>query len=181
MAGGPTDLGSASSDGEQRTAQQAVSQAHDQIQQRAGAVRGRAGETMRREVDRRSSDLGDHADSVARALHRSAEQLEQEDKRAAASAAHQAAEGVERAGRYLREADSDRILGDVEGFARGRPWLAGGLAAAIGFVAARFLRASSEGRYASARKLDVDADAPLLRERQSAPELPVEAGHARSD
>ncbi|MDX6487172.1 MAG: hypothetical protein QOF43_2325, partial [Gaiellaceae bacterium] len=40
---------------------------------------------------------------------------------------------------------------DVEGFARSRPWAAGGIAALLGVAASRFLKASSGERYASSR------------------------------
>ena len=49
----------------------------------------------------------------------------------------------------------DRILGDLEDFARRRPWVVGAVATTAGFVASRFLMASSqrryEGRYPSAQ------------------------------
>ena len=47
----------------------------------------------------------------------------------------------------MKESDADRILSDVEDFARSNPWAvaAGGLA--LGFVASRVLKASSSRRY----------------------------------
>jgi hypothetical protein len=47
----------------------------------------------------------------------------------------------------MKESDADRILGDVEDFARSNPWAvaAGGLA--LGFAASRVLKASSSRRY----------------------------------
>ena len=52
-------------------------------------------------------------------------------------------------GDYLKGASGDRLLRDVEDFARRQPWLvaAGGLA--LGFAASRFLKASSSRRYQS--------------------------------
>jgi ElaB/YqjD/DUF883 family membrane-anchored ribosome-binding protein len=50
-------------------------------------------------------------------------------------------------GDYLKTADADRIVGDVEAFARSRPWLTAGIGAAAGFVASRFLKSSSDRRY----------------------------------
>ena len=40
-----------------------------------------------------------------------------------------------------------RIFRDVEAFARQRPWMLAGLATIAGIAAARFVKASSEGRY----------------------------------
>ena len=52
-------------------------------------------------------------------------------------------------GGYLKDADADRILHDVEDLGRRQPWavIAGGLA--VGFMASRFLKASSSERYRS--------------------------------
>jgi hypothetical protein len=53
----------------------------------------------------------------------------------------------ERLGGYLRVADGDKILQDVESFGRRRPWLMVGGSAVLGFLASRFIKASSSGRY----------------------------------
>jgi hypothetical protein len=54
---------------------------------------------------------------------------------------------VERAGSWLQESDGDRIMRDVEDFARRQPLLvvAGGMVA--GFALSRLLKASSRDRY----------------------------------
>jgi ElaB/YqjD/DUF883 family membrane-anchored ribosome-binding protein len=152
----------------------------EQVGVKAGELRGQARERMREEVDRRSTEFGGHVDSFAQALRRSAEQLERDDKAAPARVAHQAADRVERLGGYLQGSSADRILGDLERFGRERPWLAGGIGTALGFVAARFLKASSEGRYETSRQARVDADAPLTREREASGELPTVSDYARS-
>ena len=61
--------------------------------------------------------------------------------------AEQVADRAESFGSYLRDADGERLLRDVEDVARRQPWLvaAGGLA--LGFAASRFLKASSSRRY----------------------------------
>ena len=48
---------------------------------------------------------------------------------------------------YLRDSNSDRILSDVESWARSRPWVAAAAGALVGFAASRFLKASSRRRY----------------------------------
>ena len=75
------------------------------------------------------------------------EQLREQGKEKPARLAEQAADRAERLGSYLKESDAERILGDVEDFARQRPWavIAGGIA--VGFAASRFLKASSTERY----------------------------------
>lgn len=51
-------------------------------------------------------------------------------------------------------------------------WAAGGIGLAIGFVASRFLKASSEGRYETSRQARRDADAALSRDGHAPHELP---------
>jgi hypothetical protein len=78
-----------------------------------------------------------------------AEELRKQGKEAPARYVEQAADRAERAGDWLRDSDGDRILGDVEDFARRNPWAvaAGGLL--LGFAASRLLKASSSVRYRS--------------------------------
>lgn len=129
-----------------------VSQAKEQVQQKAQQVRGQAGGRLREQVDQRSTQAGEQAQSIASAIRKTAGQLEQEGQGGQARVANQAAERVERMGGYLRESDADKILGDVEDFARRRPWVVGGIAAVLGFVASRFVKASSSSRYEEQRE-----------------------------
>ena len=59
-----------------------------------------------------------------------------------------AAERVERLGAYLERVSGDELLRDAEDFARRRPWMVAGMGLLAGFAASRFLKASSERRYA---------------------------------
>ena len=54
---------------------------------------------------------------------------------------------AERLGGYLSDSSADRILSDVEDFGRRQPLAVIGLGVAVGFVASRFLKASSRERY----------------------------------
>ena len=78
-----------------------------------------------------------------------AQQLREQGKDGPAKLADQAADRAQRVGSYLEDSDADRIIGDVEDFARRNPWAValGGLA--LGFAASRVLRASSTDRYQS--------------------------------
>jgi ElaB/YqjD/DUF883 family membrane-anchored ribosome-binding protein len=118
--------------------------ATDQARQAAGQAKDR----VREQVDQRSTQAGEHVSSAAQDARSIADQLRQQGKDQPARLADQAADRAERVGTYLQESDADRILGDVEQFGRRQPWavVAGGLA--LGFVASRFLKASSEQRYA---------------------------------
>jgi hypothetical protein len=117
--------------------------AQDKTRGALGQARGR----LRDQVDRRSTQAGDQVQSAAQDVRSVAEQLRNQGKETPARVAEQVADRAESFGSYLRDADGERLLGDVEAVARRQPWLvaAGGLA--LGFVASRFLKASSSRRY----------------------------------
>ncbi len=131
-------------------AQQVAQDAARQAQEQAQNVAGQARERMRSQFDQRSTDAGQQISSQAGDIRTVAGQLREQGKDKPAKLAEQAADRVERVGSYLTESDADRILRDVEDFARQRPWavIAGGIA--LGLTASRFLKASSVERYASA-------------------------------
>ena len=137
-------------DGEQSATEQAkdkMQEAGGDVRRQAGRkaqeVRAQAGEGARRQLDDRSTQAGEQVTSTADALRRVGGQLRQEGKTETADYAERAAEPVERLGRYLTEADGDRLLRDAEDFARRRPWVAVLGGATLGFLAARFIKASS--------------------------------------
>jgi ElaB/YqjD/DUF883 family membrane-anchored ribosome-binding protein len=140
-----------------------ATQVQHQVQEKAQDLKGQAAETLRKQLDTRSTDAGDQFTSLAAALRRAAEELASDGKQTPASVARQAAGQVERLGGYLREGNADAFLNDVEQFARSRPWAAGGIGAVFGVVASRFLKASSGRRYTASRSAHRDLDAPLSR------------------
>ena len=127
----------------QQKAQEVREQAGEQVRQ----VKGQARERAREQVDQRSTQAGEQVHQHASDLRDVASQLREQGKEGPAKIADQVAERAERAGSYMKESDADRILSDVEDFARSNPWAvaAGGLA--LGFVASRLLKASSSQRY----------------------------------
>jgi hypothetical protein len=124
-------------------AQEVAGQAKDKAQEAAGQAKGR----VREQVDQRSTEAGKQVSTTAGDLRSVSEELRKQGKDTPARVAEQAAERTERVGSYLTESDADRILGDVEDFARRQPWavVAGGLV--LGFAASRLLKASSSQRY----------------------------------
>ncbi|HSJ74558.1 MAG TPA: hypothetical protein VK904_09585, partial [Miltoncostaeaceae bacterium] len=76
------------------------------------------------------------------------EELRKQGKDGPARLAERGADQVERAGSYLRDADAEALLGDIERFGRRRPWAIVAAGLAIGIVAGRTLKASSGRRYA---------------------------------
>ena len=122
-------------------------QAKDKAQAAAAQAKDKAGSQLRSQVDQRSTDAGHRVGGVASDVRAVGESLREQGKDQPAKLAEQAADRAERLGSYLKESDSDRILGDVEDFGRRQPWavIAGGVA--LGLVASRFLKASSIDRY----------------------------------
>ena len=126
--------------------------AQDKARGAMGQARGRISD----QVDQRSTQAGERIAGTASDVRSIADELRNQGKDAPAKLAEQVAGQADRVGDYLKGASGDRILRDVEDFARSNPWavMAGGLAA--GFLASRFLKASSSDRYregASSRSL----------------------------
>src|SRR4051812_24450420 len=124
-------------------AQEVAGQAKEKAQEAAGEAKGR----VREQVDQRSSKAGKQVATTAGDLRSVSEELRKQGKDTPARLAEQAADRTERLGGYLTESDADRILADVEDFARKQPWavVAGGLV--LGFAASRVLKSSSGRRY----------------------------------
>ena len=124
-------------------AQQVQEAAQEQVQEKTEQARTK----LRDEVDTRSTEIGQQVSGTSEAIREAASQLRQKGQDGPARATEQAADKMEQAGRWLTEADGDRIMSDVEDFARRQPWavLAGGLV--VGFAASRFLKSSSQQRY----------------------------------
>ena len=125
--------------------QEAAGQAQEQVKQQAGQAKEKA----RDQVNERSTQAGERVTTAAGDARSVAEELRKQGKDTPARYAEQAADRAERLGGYLKDADADRILRDVEDLGRRQPWavIAGGLA--VGFMASRFLKASSSERYRS--------------------------------
>jgi len=141
----PTDEGDRASTGEQVKEQ--VSQQADVAREKARGAAQQARGRFRDQVDQRSTQAGERLASTATDVRGVAEELRRQGKDTPARMVEQAAGQADRAANYLKTASGDRILRDVEDFARSKPWAvaAGGLA--LGFAASRFLKASSGRRY----------------------------------
>jgi gas vesicle protein len=127
----------------QEKAQEVREKAGEQVRNASGQARDR----MRSQVDERSTQMGQQVTTQAGDLRTVADQLREQGKDAPARMVEQVADRAERAGSWLTESDADRILGDVEDFARSNPWAVAAGAMALGFAASRVLKASSSRRY----------------------------------
>ncbi|MEA2664682.1 MAG: hypothetical protein QOI11_1626 [Candidatus Eremiobacteraeota bacterium] len=101
-----------------------------------------------KQVDGKTTEIGQQIGSVAQELRSVGDQLKQSPIAGpVAGYVDQGVEYVERLGRYLQDADSDRLIGDLESFARQQPWAVAAGALVVGFAASRFLKTSSTRRY----------------------------------
>ncbi|MFL6186395.1 MAG: hypothetical protein ACJ745_16570, partial [Actinomycetes bacterium] len=102
------------------------------------------------QVDQRSTEAGERIAGTAGDVRSIAQELRGQGKDTPANLAEQVADQADRVGDYLKGASGDRILRDVEDFARRQPMLVAAAGLALGFAASRFLKASSSRRYESA-------------------------------
>lgn len=121
------------------------------VQEQASQAKEKGAEQLRAQLDERTTQVGERARTLADALRRSGDDVEQQTGGGDASTrlVSGLADRLDQAGNYLVGARGDDLLRDAEQFARRRPWLVAGTAAVAGFVASRFLKASSERRYGS--------------------------------
>ncbi len=128
-----------------------VSAAQQQITSKANELGGEATFQIREQLDQRSTQAGEQLQSIGKTLQSGANQLRSEGKDVPARVVEEVARRADDVGGYLQSAEADRILGDIEGFARRRPWLTAGIGALAGLMASRFVKASGNRRYEGAR------------------------------
>jgi hypothetical protein len=127
-----------------------VDSARETTQQQASHAVAEGRGALRTQVDARSTQAGEQAQSLAGTLRQTATQLRQtgdEQKTRYAGIADQGADRLERVGSYLSESDAEELLSQVEEAARRQPWLVLGTGLILGIATARFLKASSTERY----------------------------------
>jgi|ERR1700733_12970512 len=100
-----------------------------------------------KQVDDRTTQIGQQIGSVADGLRNVGDQLRDGGTPAAAVYVDQGAELAASLGHYLQDADSDRLIADLENYARKQPWVVAAGALVLGFAASRFLKTSSARRY----------------------------------
>ena len=105
-----------------------------------------AKETGKSLLDSQKRAAADSLDGWAEALHRTAEQLSQDDS-SVAMFAHRAADGLADFSGSLRTRDVGSLITQAQDFARRRPVLFLGGALATGLLLARFLKSSGHRGY----------------------------------
>jgi len=123
----------------------AAGQAGDKAQQLAGQAKG----FVSQQVDQRSTDLSNQLSTHVDSLRAVGDTLRQQGRDAPAKLAEDLAQRVDGAAQYLRNADGDQLLTDIENIGRRQPWIVLTAGLALGFAASRLLKASSARRYRS--------------------------------
>jgi hypothetical protein len=129
-----------------------VQDAASVAQEKASELREQGAARVRDQLDQRSTQAGSQVRSLAQALRRSGDELQNDGNASAAQLAAQAADHIGRLGSYLEQKQGDDLMRDIETFARRRPWMLAGLGLLAGVAAARFIKASSEQRYGDYRR-----------------------------
>lgn len=124
-----------------------VGEGAQQMQEKASEAKQNTRERVRQEIDTRSSRTGEQMTKTGSALRQTAQQLRGDRQEQQAKVLEAVADRTERVGRYLNQTEGEQILRDVERMARQRPWVVAGAGTVLGFLAARFTKASSTRRY----------------------------------
>ena len=146
------------------TAQQAKQQGQQlasQARHQAGELATRGGEQIKGQLSNQKHEASQRLTPIQTALRETAQQLRRQGQGSVAGYADRASDGVERASDYLRDTDVDEMVDEARGFARRRPGLFLGGAATLGFLAARFLKSSSQGASAGQGPGGTTGDAAL--------------------
>ena len=151
--GGRTgDRGPASAEQAKAKAEAKAEEAKQQAEEKAEEAKAQAREVAsdvkqkaEEEVDRRTSQGADRLDTVVRALHSAADQLDADGQEWLADYTRKAAGQVDRVTGYLRDEDAPGMLNDLEHMARSNPGTFLGTTFAAGLAAGRFLRSSQPG------------------------------------
>ena len=124
-----------------------VGEGAQQVEEKASVAKERTRERLSGQIDSRSRQTGEQMTRTAGALRQTAEQLRGDRQAQPAQVLEGVAQRVDKLGQYLTANDGDRLLRDVERMARNQPWLLVGGGVMLGFVTARFTKASSTRRY----------------------------------
>jgi hypothetical protein len=141
----PVQSGSSSQAGQTAGhAKQQGQQLAQQARQRASDLANRGSEQLKGQLANQKHDASQRMVPVQSALRETGQQLRRQGQGSVAGYADQAADQLERFSGYLRETEVDEIVDEVRGFARRRPAVFLGGAAALGFLATRFLKSTSQ-------------------------------------
>ena len=138
-SGGPSG-----SQGSQGSTDPALERVTGEARQTVGQVAEQGKQQASSLLSNQLNTAADRLASMADTFRTVSQQSRENDQQMPAEFADRAGTQVERAANYLREKDLDDLIGDAEGYARRQPALVLGGAFALGLLAARFFKSSSE-------------------------------------
>ncbi len=139
---GPGTSGSGSQVKDQ--AKQRTQRLAQQARQQAGQLASRGSEQVKSQLENQKHQASQRMVPIQSALREAAHQLRNQGQGSTAQHVDRAGDQVERFSGYLRGTNVDQIMDEVRGYARRRPAIFLGAAAALGFFATRFLKSSSQ-------------------------------------
>lgn len=147
----------------------AASEATETVQNAAGGLT----ETLRQQITgpiaTQQERVVDLLDTVALLLHKAGENAQEADKESIRTYVGKAADQVEGFADTIRERDADQLLKETKELAQNKPGLFVGGALVAGFLAARFLKSSSETQQSNGQQEqsseDTDYQTPAGYER----------------
>ncbi len=111
-----------------------------------GRIGSHLRDTGRSVVGQQKKRAGDELESISEAVHEAADQLHERNDHMVAQYIDSFAEQIERAANYVRRTEPSEMIETVSNFARRRPEVVIGGALLLGFIGARFIKASSTSR-----------------------------------
>lgn len=152
--------------------EQAKEQAHkvvEQTQQKASEAMVQARDKTKTWVDQQMESTAGTLGSVAHAVRQTGNNLRAQGQpplNTYADFVGGTADAVDRAAQYLREANVDQVVSEVETFARRQPVAFLSIAAALGFFAVRFLRSSGRVENENPAGYNPDRALPVVMDSQ---------------
>jgi ElaB/YqjD/DUF883 family membrane-anchored ribosome-binding protein len=122
-----------------------IDEAKEKARQAASEAQRTLASELRARAESSRERAADTLDSVAHALTQSGKQLRTENQTVPSDYVERFGGQLRRASDYLRSTSSDDLVRNAEDFARRQPALFLGGAFALGFLAARLIRASQAG------------------------------------
>ena len=123
---------------------QSTTEMSKELMSDAKGMGAKAADRLHSEADARKSDVADQAKSVSGAIERLADNLDPETPNWLKTALQQGAQQVQTFANTIEQKDSRELLHDVSDFARKSPATFLGACAAVGFAAARLLKAGAD-------------------------------------
>jgi len=139
-----TSGGPSSSQGNQGSTDPALERVTGEARQTVGQVAEQGKQQASSLLSNQVNSAADRLASMADTFRTVSQQSRENGQEMPAEFANRAGTQVERVANYLREKDVDDLIGDAEGYARRQPALFLGGAFALGLLAARFFKSSSE-------------------------------------